>query len=180
MSERDATPEDVVSYWREAGEQQWFGKDPAFDAAFRERFLALHEAAARGDLDRWAVTAEGTLALVILLDQFPRNAFRGTPRMYATDARARTVAARAVDTMLDAEVPAALRFFIYLPFAHSESLADQERSVRLHGALGDTSHAEGHRDIVRRFGRFPHRNEILGRETTAEERAFLDGGGFSG
>jgi uncharacterized protein (DUF924 family) len=172
----------VVEFWREAGPSLWFAKDKAFDRRFRERLLSTHEAAARGDLDGWLATATGALALILLLDQFPRNAFRGTPRMYATDAKARTMAATAVGAGHDQAVPQDLRLFLYLPFGHSEDPADQERSVALAQTLGepDLSHARRHRDIIRRFGRFPHRNPILGRTMTAQEQRYLDEGGYAG
>jgi uncharacterized protein (DUF924 family) len=172
----------VVRFWVDAGPKRWFAKDPSFDRAFRERFLRLHEAAARRELSHWLKTAEGALGLCLLLDQFPRNAFRGTPRMYATDELAREVARLAIEAGHDRAVSADLALFVYLPFAHSESLADQERSVELMKRIGKANlgHAEGHREIVRRFGRFPHRNPILGRVMTTEERRFLDSGGFSG
>jgi uncharacterized protein (DUF924 family) len=173
---------DVLKFWRAAGPALWFAKDAAFDARFRERFLGAHEAAARGELEHWAASPEGALALVILLDQFPRNAFRGTPRMYDTDALARRAANTAFAAGYDQRIPRDLRKFFLLPFAHSEDLADQERAVALARHIGpeDLSHAEHHRDIVRRFGRFPHRNKILGRETTAEERQYLENGGYQG
>jgi uncharacterized protein (DUF924 family) len=172
----------VVAFWREAGPALWFAKDPAFDARFRERFLLDHEAAARGELAQWQSTAEGALALVLLLDQFPRNAFRGTARMYDTDAMARKVANTAFAAGYDQGIERDLRKFFVLPFAHSEDLADQERAVALARRIGpdDLAHAQHHRDIVRRFGRFPHRNAILGRESTAEEREYLANGGYAG
>ncbi|WP_199554891.1 DUF924 family protein [Sandaracinobacteroides hominis] len=175
-------PSEVVRFWREAGSGKWFGKDPAFDAEFRERFLTAHELAASDGLDMWAVTAEGALALLILLDQFPRNAFRDTARMFATDAKARDVASAAVERGQDGQVEEALRSFVYLPFEHSEQLADQDRSVALFQPLGEEllKWAVMHRDIIVKFGRFPHRNEILGRESTPEEIAFLKSGGFAG
>ena len=143
---------------------------------------ADHEAAARGELAQWQATPEGALALVILLDQFPRNAFRGTPRMYDTDAMARKVANTAFAAGYDQKLPRELQKFFVLPFAHSEDLADQERSVALARRIGpdDLAHAEHHRDIVRRFGRFPHRNAILGRKSTPEEKQYLDNGGYTG
>lgn len=173
----------IVDFWREAGTQGlWFRKDPAFDERMRARFLGLHMAAARRELDGWAASAEGALALLILLDQFPRNAFRGSAHMYATDPLARHFAraAQAAGHPLAVEPP--LRLFFVLPFAHSEDPADQAVSVLLHAPLGDDAihHAEGHRDIVQRFGRFPHRNPMLARETTPEEAAFLRDGGFAG
>ncbi len=174
------SPTDVVTFWRDAGPERWFTKDDAFDASFRDRFLRTHEVAATGALETWLDDHEGALALMVLLDQFPRNAFRQTARMYATDPLARQGADRAIRLGHDGRVDPALRFFFYLPFAHSESLADQDRSVELHELIYDTKHAIGHREVIRRFGRFPHRNTILGRETTPDERAFLDEGGFAG
>ena len=176
------TADDVVEFWRQAGPSMWFAKDADFDRRFREAFLWTHEAAARGELYGWLATPAGALALLLLLDQFPRNSFRGTPRMYATDATARRVAAAAVDAGHDRQMPPDLRKFFYLPFAHSEDLADQERSVALCRLLGppDSVSSERHRDIVRRFGRFPHRNSVLGRTMTEEEQHFLDQGGYAG
>jgi len=177
-----ADPRAIVEFWREAGPELWFAKDPDFDARFRARFLALHETAARGELEHWLRTADGALALVLLLDQFPRNAFRGTPRMYETDAMARRVADVAIAAGHDRSVEAPMQFFFYLPLGHSEQLADQERALELCRRLGEPtlSHAQGHRDIVRRFGRFPHRNAILGRTPLPEEERFLAEGGFPG
>ncbi|AFL53697.1 uncharacterized protein (DUF924 family) [Sinorhizobium fredii] len=172
----------IIGFWRKAGPARWFAKEPKFDRVFREGFLGSHEAAACGELLHWTASPEKTLALLLLLDQFPRNAFRGTPRMYATDALALGVARAAVDAAYDLKGPADLRLFFYLPFAHSENLAHQERSVALARRLGEPSlsHAKGHRDIIRRFGRFPHRNQILGRASSEEEQRFLDEGGFAG
>lgn len=173
----------VLDFWREAGAQgRWFAKDEAFDRRFHDRFLALHLAAARRELDGWAASAEGALALLILLDQFPRNAFRGSAHMYATDPLARHFARQAQAAGHPARVEPDLRLFFCLPFAHSEDLQDQALSVELNRALGPEAlrHAEGHRDIVRRFGRFPHRNAMLARDTTPEEAAFLRDGGFAG
>lgn len=175
-------PAEVVEFWLRAGAQRWFTKDAAFDAEFRERFLAAHLAAARCELDAWAATPDGALALVLLLDQFPRNAFRDTAHMYATDALARHHAGRAIAAGFDRRVADELQAFFYLPYAHSEQLEDQQRSVELQRRLGPEylRHAQGHHDIVARFGRFPHRNRLLGREMTDEERSFLESGGFSG
>lgn len=172
----------VVKFWRQAGPTLWFAKDPEFDRTFRERFLSLHEAAARGQLKPWLATADGALALLILLDQFPRNAFRGTPRMYATDALAREAATAAIAAGHDLMVEKELALFLYLPFGHSENLADQERGIALVQRLGEPniSHARRHHDIIRRFGRFPHRNPILARTMTSEEQRFLDDGGYAG
>ena len=182
---RASTPADalaVVAFWRDAGPGLWFAKDPAFDQRFRERFLSLHESVVRGERRDWASTADGALALVILLDQYPRNSFRGTPRMYATDVMAREVTAVAIAAGHDRRVDPALQVFFYLPYAHSEDLFDQDRAVALVKRLGEPhlSHAVHHRDIIRRFGRFPHRNPILGRTMTAEEQRYLDDGGYRG
>jgi uncharacterized protein (DUF924 family) len=173
---------EVVEFWKQAGPNLWFAKDPAFDRRFRERFLSLYEAAARRELSSWLDTPDGALGLCILLDQFPRNSFRGTPRMYATDALAREVATAAIGAGHDRALPHPLALFLYLPFGHSEDLADQARSVDLARRLGEPhlSHAEHHRDLVKRFGRFPHRNKILGRPTRPEEQRYLDEGGFQG
>lgn len=173
---------EVADFWRAAGPKRWFSKDEAFDAEFKSRFDAAHHAAAAGALDAWTTEAEGTLALLILLDQFPRNAWRGNGHMFATDGKARAVARAALDAGFDQQIEPALRPFLYLPFMHSEDLADQERSVVLNSALDANTlrFAVLHRDIIARFGRFPHRNEMLGRDTTAQERKFLDEGGFAG
>jgi uncharacterized protein (DUF924 family) len=182
LSGSDEAPE-IVGFWREAGPKRWFAKEPEFDRAFRERFLEQYEAAARGELMDWTVSPAGTLGLLLLLDQFPRNAFRGTPRMYATDELALGLARAAIDARHDLKLAwPELQLFFYLPFAHSEDPHEQERSVALTRRLGDEPlrHAEGHRDIIRRFGRFPHRNPILGRAMTEEEQRFLDEGGFAG
>jgi uncharacterized protein (DUF924 family) len=177
-----AAASSVVHFWHSAGPKLWFAKDAEFDRVFRERFLSLHEAAARGELSGWLESPSGALALLLLLDQFPRNAFRGSPRMYATDAMAREAAGVAIDAGHDRPVETELQLFFYLPFGHSEKLEDQERSVALARRLGQPtlSHAEGHYGIVKRFGRFPHRNPILGRRMTEEEQRFLDEGGYAG
>ena len=182
MNEREVKATDVVDFWRNVGPKGWFEKNAAVDDEIRRRFLATHETAAAGKLAAWEQSAEGALALLILLDQFPRNMFRGDKRTFATDPLARAVASRALLNGFDG-VFADMRSFFYLPFEHSENMADQERGVTLYKAAGDADGlkwAEVHADIIRRFGRFPHRNAALGRATTAEEQAFLDGGGFAG
>lgn len=172
----------VLAFWRQAGPSRWFAKDHAFDRGFREGFLTLHEQAVAGDLEDWLTTAEGALALVLLLDQFPRNAFRGTPRMYASDPLAREMARRAIAVEHDRDVALEERKFFYLPFGHSEAIADQRRSVIWCKRLDpvDAKHAQHHHDIIARFGRFPHRNPILGRPMTPQEQAYLDAGGYVG
>lgn len=176
----EVEPADIVGFWRDAGAEKWFATDPAFDAAFDQRFREAHFAAARRELDDWAGTPGGSVGLLLLLDQFPRNVFRDTAHAYATDPLARYFAGCMLDAGLDAEVERGLRKFCYLPFQHSEAMDDQERAVALMQALGDAKWALHHRDIIQRFGRFPHRNAALGRESTAEERAFLREGGFGG
>ena len=180
---RDVTPAEIVSFWREAGPDRWYDVDEGFDQTVRSRFLAIHEAAARGELAAWEDTAEGSLALAILLDQFPRNMFRNSARAFATDPPAREVAGRAIARGFDRMTDETMRSFFYLPFMHSEALADQDRCLKLYQACGDAEGAKYaviHRDIIARFGRFPHRNRVLGRDTTPAEREFLDGGGFAG
>lgn len=177
-----AAPAEVVAFWRDAGADKWFTKDAGFDATVRTRFLDTYEAAVRGELAAWEASAAGALALVLVLDQFPRNMFRGDARVYAADALARAVAERAIARGFDREA-GALRKFFYLPFEHSEDPADQARCVALNRAAGDADAlkwAEHHADIIRRFGRFPHRNAALGRTSTPEEEAFLAEGGFAG
>jgi uncharacterized protein (DUF924 family) len=179
----EATPAEILAFWREAGRDRWYRQDGAFDDEVRRRYLALWHEAAAGKLASWEASDEGALALAIVLDQFPRNMFRGDPRTYSTDAMAREVASRAIDRGADARIDPALKEFLYLPFMHSEHLSDQLRCVDLFRKSGDAEnlkYAEGHADIVRRFGRFPHRNRLLDRRTTPEEQAFLEAGGFSG
>ncbi len=166
--------------------EEWFRKDPAFDADVTEQFAGLYEEAARGDLDDWRDDARSCLALVIVLDQFPRNMFRGDGRTHAADGKALVTSRYAVEHALDRELPAFQRMFLYMPLMHSENVEDQRRSVEMferlageEGAPDVVSYAVAHKDIVERFGRFPHRNEILGRETTPEEAVFLTTEGSS-
>ena len=178
-----ASADSVLEFWRNAGPKKWFKKDTAFDAEIVARFLPTYEAAAVGKLEDWEASAYGALALLLVLDQFPRNMFRENARAFAADALARAVADRAIARGFDQATKEAERSFFYLPFEHSEVLADQERCVALARATGNADTlkwAELHADIIRRFGRFPHRNAVLGRATTAVEQEFLDGGGFTG
>jgi uncharacterized protein (DUF924 family) len=182
MVEDSVTPAAILAFWRDAGPERWYAPDAAFDAEVRRRFLGLWQQAAAGELSSWETSDDGALALVIVLDQFPRNMFRGDAQTYASDALAREVAHRAIDRGVDARIDGALREFLYLPFMHSEHLADQLRCIELERAAGHIESlkwAEHHAEIIRRFGRFPHRNRLLGRETTPDEQAFLDEGGFS-
>jgi uncharacterized protein (DUF924 family) len=184
MADADAAmPAEILTFWREAGRDRWYKRDDAFDAEIRSRYLALWHKAAKGELSSWQTSDDGTLALTIVLDQFPRNLFRGDARAYSTDANAREVAQRAIDRGVDARIDPALREFLYLPFMHSEEIADQLRCVELFRNAANAEnleYAKLHADIIRRFGRFPHRNFALGRTTSPEEQAFLDADGFSG
>ena len=176
------TANEIVSFWRDSGSDRWFGGGDAFDAECRTRFLEAHLLAARREFEHWLADAEGALALVLLLDQIPRNVFRNSAHAWATDPLARHYATRAIEAGFDQQVDADLRLFFYMPFEHSEDMADQERSVALHRTLPGKdadAWAVKHYEVIRRFGRFPHRNAALGRATTPEEQAYLDaGGGF--
>jgi uncharacterized protein (DUF924 family) len=181
------TPKNVIDFWTAAGVKAWFSRDPALDAALRERFEAAHLAASRDELVGWGLEAESALGLLLLLDQIPRNIYRGSAHAFATDGLARALAARAVETGFDLSVPLDLQIFFYLPFEHTEDAAAQAQGVALCEAYaargGDESYlryARIHADIIARFGRFPPRNAVLGRATTPVEAAFLAAGGFKG
>ena len=178
-------PESVLDFWfSDRVRRRWFHSTPALDREIRERFQSLWRQARDGALADWEQTSRGALALVILLDQLPLNMFRGEPESFATEAASREVAERAIAAGLDSGLDDAGKAFLYLPFMHSEDRADQDRSVALFQAAGlndNLKWARHHRDIVYRFGRFPHRNGILGRSTTPEEQAWLDSPkGFKG
>lgn len=176
-------PDDVLTFWRDAGPDKWFEKNEDFDRACALRLMGAHDLACRGELESWRETPNGALALVILLDQIPRNIFRGTSRAFATDPKALAIAKEAVLAGFDQGFAPIDRQFFYLPFMHSEILADQDTSVALYEALGEElqlRYAHIHRDVIARFGRFPHRNPLLGRQTTPEEAEFLANGGFAG
>lgn len=178
-----ARPEEIFLFWKDAGPEKWFKSDPAFDEEIRARFLETYEAGMRGELDHWERSTYGVFALVILLDQFPRNMFRGTPKAFAGDEKAKQIADRAIAAGRDKAVDPEVHTFFYMPFMHSEALADQDRCLALMQASGkqeNIKYAEIHRDAIARFGRFPHRNAILGRKSAPEEIAYLEGGGFSG
>ncbi|MDQ3039111.1 MAG: DUF924 family protein [Pseudomonadota bacterium] len=175
------TPADVIDFWRDAGPGKWFNGGAAFDDACRQRFGDAHMAAARREFDGWMHTSNGALALLLLLDQIPRNIFRGSGHAFATDGLALHHATQAVEAGLDVQVDADLRAFLYLPFEHCEDMAMQDRSVELMATLSDEllKYGHAHRDVIKRFGRFPHRNAALGRTSTPQEQAWLDaGGGF--
>jgi uncharacterized protein (DUF924 family) len=185
------SPAELLDFWfgapgspeRGRDRAMWWEADPGFDAELRRRFLALHEAAAAGALDAWRATPEGALALTVALDQLPRNMFRGTPRAYGTDAQAREVAKAALARGDDRGLPFEMAKFFYMPLMHSEKLEDQRRCLALCKArpegAGAADFARGHLEIVERFGRFPHRNAILGRPSTEEELEFLKQPGSS-
>jgi uncharacterized protein (DUF924 family) len=171
-------PQTLLEFWFDPQHTPlWFNSTSAFDATIRERFEAAWEAARKGRLEQWRKTPEGALALVILLDQMPLNMYRGRPESFATEAQAREVAQAALEAGWDAALEAAGKAFLYMPFMHSEAEADQARSVALFEAAGLTDNlkwARHHQDLILRFGRFPHRNAILGRQSTDEELAYLD------
>jgi uncharacterized protein (DUF924 family) len=176
------TPAEILAFWREAGPDRWYEKDDAFDAGVHRRYLDLWRRACAGELSAWEASDDGALALTIVLDQFPRNMFRGDARAFSSDAKAREVAHRAISRGADARIEPLLLEFLYMPFMHSEHLADQLHCVELFRSAPNPDnlrYAEQHTDIIRRFGRFPHRNRVLGRATTPEEQSFLDAGGFS-
>ena len=173
---------EIVTFWYNAGPAKWFAKDDAFDTELRTRFLDEHFAAATREREALLDTPESALALVLLLDQVPRNVFRESAHAFATDPLAREYAHHALDVGFDLRIDPALRVFFYLPFEHSEVLDDQDRAVALCDDMGNANYlkyAEAHRDVIRRFGRFPHRNRALARRNTTAEQAWLDaGGGF--
>jgi uncharacterized protein (DUF924 family) len=186
--------EKILDFWFDQPGQQsygkprqiWFAKKPEFDLEVRSRFLSDYEQAATGNLDEWKNSPLSCLALILLLDQFPRNMFRGTAQAFATDWQALSTAQYAVAQAYDRELLSVQRWFIYCPFEHSENLEHQNQAVALFGQLGDDpdsadtiNYAIRHREVILRFGRFPHRNEILGRASTPEEEEFLKQPGSS-
>jgi uncharacterized protein (DUF924 family) len=178
-----ATPAEVLDFWFGTDPKLWFTKNEAFDKEIADRFLPTYEAAASGRLADWEISPESALALVIVLDQFSRNMFRGSPRTFAADVLALAVAKRAIEQGFDKKLELQQRNFFYMPYMHSENLADQERCIALSQQNSDENtlqYAKQHADIIRRFGHFPHRNAVLERTTTPEEQAFLDAGGFAG
>ncbi len=178
-------PEEVLAFWLdEANPEDWYKSDPAFDAAIRDKFLQSWTEATEGALGLWLTHPSGTLAYIILTDQFPRNMFRGTRHAFATDELARAAAKMAIERNWDMKIDEPARQFFYLPLMHAENLSDQDRAVRLiHSRMpetgkGNQDHARAHRYIIRQFGRFPYRNDALERKTTKAEQVFLDAGGY--
>jgi len=172
----------VMQFWRDLGKEGWFAKNDKVDRQFRDLFYTLHFAAARGECEHWSAKPDAGLALILLLDQFPRNVFRQTAHMFATDPLARHYARRFIDDGHIDHIDADLRLFACLPFVHSEAPADHDYAISLYERYAPDSleWARHHRSIITRFGRFPHRNVSLGRATTPEEQQFLEDGGFTG
>lgn len=170
-------PQEVIGYWySDRIRKRWFSSTPELDAEIREKYEPLWISGVRGELDGWRTTAAGCLALVLVFDQFPLNMFRGQARSFQTEARAREVAREALNNKFDTELEKEKLPFLFMPFMHSEQLEDQDLAVALferYGLNENLRFALHHREIVRKFGRFPHRNEILGRENTPEEREYL-------
>lgn len=181
-----ATAQSIIRFWvDDTGPEGWYNGTEELDNAIRDRFLPSWEAARTGALDHWQDTAEGALGFLILTDQFPRNMFRGDARSFATDAAALSCAERAIDNGLDLQIDLPTRQFFYMPFMHSEEMAMQDRCIELMQdrmsdprGEGDTLHARVHREIIHRFGRFPYRNQALGRVSSAEEGEFIRDGGY--
>lgn len=183
MTSTPSVIDDIVRFWFETLKpEDWYRKDPSIDAGIRDRFGSIYDELKSGVPANWLATPEGYLAAVLVLDQFPRNMFRDDPRAFATDAQALALAKQAIAEGVDAKLSPEQRAFIYMPFQHAEDAADQARLVELFTALGNKLNldfAVRHKEIVDRFGRFPHRNEILARKTTDAEAAFLKEPGSS-
>ncbi|MEM9279937.1 MAG: DUF924 family protein [Pseudomonadota bacterium] len=177
-------PNDVLDFWASLGNDGWWTRNEEVDQQIHDRFGKTHEEACKHNLNHWAETADGALALIIVLDQFSRNMFRGDAKSFAQDAKALEIAETAISKGLDKDCREDLRVFFYLPYEHAESIAEQEISVQLQHSIRNSEEsmkaALEHREIIQRFGRFPHRNPVMGRHTTPAEQAFLDGGGFKG
>ena len=177
MKKDDDLIQEIIDFWfADDVKQKWFKSTPEFDGLIRQRYEETWELARAGTYDHWEQESESALALVIILDQFPLNMFREDARQYSTEAHARKIAGGAINRGLDNQLEAAQKAFLYLPFMHSESLEDQERSVALYQQAGldeNLKYAQHHREIIKRFGRFPHRNRFLGRESSVEEMEYL-------
>jgi len=180
----DIQPSDILNFWASIGSEGWWMKNDDVDNEIKQRFGETHTQATSGKLDHWAKTPDGALALIIVLDQFSRNMFRGSAKAFAQDEKALEIAKTAIEQGLDKQARTDLMVFFYLPYEHSENIAEQEISVQLQHSIREDEEslkaALEHREIIQRFGRFPHRNTVLGRHTTPAERAYLEGGGFKG
>jgi uncharacterized protein (DUF924 family) len=179
-----ATQSEIIEFWlEEIGPQRWYDDSQELDNTIRERFMETWEEALGGKLESWECSREGALALLIVLDQFPRNMFRGEGRSFASDQKALAVAKKAISKGFDKQTPLPERIFFYMPMMHSENSVDQEHSVRLIKMnIGETAylkHARVHREVIRKFGRFPYRNEALGRHSSEDEASYLANGGYA-
>lgn len=179
------TPEDVLGFWLdEIGPEEWYGGSDALDQQIRDRFEAVWDGAMEGRHGLWLTYPSGALAYIILLDQFPRNMFRGSGKAFASDKFARAAAKQAIGKNWDLKIDEPARQFFYMPLMHSENLSDQERCVRLmaermpQGGANNLLHARAHREVIRTFGRFPYRNDALSRAFTPSERSYVNGGGY--
>lgn len=180
-----ASPKEILEFWiDEVGQEGWYNSTEALDATIQERFGETWEKAVSGDLNDWGCSAQSALALIILLDQFPRNMFRGSDRAYSSDRKALCLAKKAIERGFDMAASEPERQFFYMPLMHSESLTDQERCVRLMATrlretgAGNLVHARVHREVIRQFGRFPYRNDVLSRVPTDLELSYLASGGY--
>ena len=174
-------PSAIIHFWQQAGPEKWFVSDPEFDQEIKARFSHLPDQALAGQYDHWSEQASECLGLVLILDQFPRNIFRGSPEAFAYDDKAKQVATKIIDQGFDQTYQLPLKRFLYLPFMHSEKLKDQLYSIELCEKANDpdgVKFGQIHLDVIKKFNRFPHRNKVLGRQSTAEEIQFLEQGGF--
>lgn len=182
MTITGVAPNDVIQFWLGAGEEKWYKKDEAFDAQIRDRFEAVWKEAHAGRLQGWGTNPPDALALIILTDQFPRNMYRDDARAFATDDQAKEMACYMINHGWDKKIAEPERQFVYMPFMHSERLTDQDHSVRLMKERMTTGnnllHARAHREVIRKFSRFPYRNDALGRTSTEAEKTFMDNGGY--
>jgi len=175
--------QEVLDFWKAAGAEKWFTKDDEFDSEMKQKFLSMHADAHSGKLDSWAENPDACLALIIVLDQFSRNMFRDDPKAFASDPKALSLSKTAIASGFAEKVDQELRFFLFMPLMHSESLDDQKESLALQlttKSEGSIRAARQHLEIIEKYGRFPHRNKVLGRQTTPQEEAYLDQGGFKG
>ena len=183
MNNGPVKPDEVMNFWAKAGSEKWWAKNDEFDAQIKQKFDTTHTYANTGRLDDWIETPDTTLAFVIVLDQFSRNMFRNDARAFAQDKQCVAIVRSAIANGFDRKLRSDIGMFIYLPLMHSENISDQEQCLIEMERLkleNEIYHAKLHLNIIKKFGRFPHRNSILGRKTTPEEQAFLEDGGFAG
>ena len=177
------TPDEIIDFWQnEVGPKGWYMVDPALDQKIRDRYLDFWLDVRAGEYDNWPGKSKGTLAMLIAIDQFPRNMFRGSSDSFATDSKARCIAKRAIFSGQDLEISEPMRQFFYLPLMHSEVLADQDTCMRMYkqnmSGEGRFLHPRAHREVIRKFGRFPYRNKALGRMSTQAEKDYVAAGGY--